>query len=243
MRVTVSGRFPVVQAGEHPMRAAIEAWRAHGDTTPRAAWDDPQLRKIQDETIDELVAVQERAGVDLPSDGYVPVYDEWFAWMLAVSGVEDGSPLRYLDTNTYYHSWRIQAPPRRVAATPAVAAYCRASARTARPVKPCLFGPYTLWAYGVRADGLDGSAFDAMVDVWTAEVAALAEAGCRYVQIEESVLQRPRHRGDVAMVQRGIERMAAAAPGVTLVLHLACGVVGDLLPRLLETPGLGGVGL
>ena len=243
MRVTVSGRFPVVQAGEHPMRAAVEAWRARGKTTPRDAWDDPQLRKAQDETIDELVGIQDQAGVDLPSDGYVPVYDEWFAWMPAVSDVEDGSPLRYLDTNTYYHHWRIQAPPRRVAATPAVAAYRRAAARTARPVKPCLFGPYTLWAYGVRGDGVGADAFDAMVDVWAAEVAALAEAGCRHVQIEESVLQRPRHRGDVAMVQRGIERMAAAAPGVTLILHLACGAVGDLLPWLLETPGLGGLGL
>jgi methionine synthase II (cobalamin-independent) len=243
VRVTVSGRFPVVQAGEHPMRAAVEAWRARGRTTPRDAWDDPQLRKVQDETIDELMGVQERAGLDVPSDGYVPVYDEWFAWMPAVSNVEDGSPLRYLDTNTYYHHWRIQAPPERVAATPAIAAYRRAAARTARPVKPCLFGPYTLWAYGVRADGVDGRAFDAMVEVWAAEVAALAGAGCRYLQVEESVLLRPKHRGDAAMVRRGIEQMAAAAPGVTLILHLACGPVGDLLPRLLETPGLGGIGL
>jgi 5-methyltetrahydropteroyltriglutamate--homocysteine methyltransferase len=243
VRVTVSGRFPVVQAGEHPMRSAVEAWRARGDTTPRAAWDDPALRKIQDETIDELVAVQEQAGVDVPSDGYVPVYDEWFAWMPAVSGVEDGSPLRYLDTNTYYHHWRIQAPPRRVAATPSVAAYRRAASRTSRPVKPCLFGPYTLWAYSVRAEGLDAAAFEAMVEVWAVEVAALADAGCRYVQIEESVLLRPKHRGSAAMVQREIERIAAAAPRVTLVLQLACGAVADLLPRLLETPGLGGIGL
>ena len=243
MRVTVTGRFPIVQAGEHPMRAAVETWRARGRTTPRDAWDDQQLRKVQDEAIDELVAIQDRTGVDLPSDGYVPVYDEWFAWMPAVSDVEDGSPLRYLDTNTYYHHWRIQAPPRRVAPTPAVAAFRRAASRTSRPVKPCLFGPYTLWTYGVRADGLGADGFDAMVEVWAAEVAALAEAGCRHVQIEESVLQRPRHRADVAMAQRAVERIAAAAPAVTLILHLAGGAVGDLLPRLLDTPGLGGLGL
>jgi 5-methyltetrahydropteroyltriglutamate--homocysteine methyltransferase len=251
LAVTVAGRFPVVVSGEHPMRRAVEAWRARGQTTPRAAWDDPELGRAQDETIDELVALQERAGVDLPSDGYVPVYDEWFAWMPAVSNVEDGSPLRYLDTNTYYHHWRIQAAPRRIAATPAIAAYRRAAGRTSRPVKPCLFGPYTLWAYGVRADGVGPGAFDAMVEVWAAEVGALAEAGCRYVQIEESVLQRRRHRGDVGMVQRALERIAAAAPEVRLILHLAGAAVDDpstgsgpaLLPRLLETPGLGGLGL
>jgi methionine synthase II (cobalamin-independent) len=45
------------------------------------------------------------------------------------------------------------------------------------------------------------------------------------------------------MVQRSLERIAAAAPSVTLILHLACGAVGDLLTRLLDTPGLGGLGL
>ena len=243
MRVTATGRFPIVTKGEHPLRAAVEAWRARGDTTPRSAWDDSELQAIQAATAEELVAVQDAAGVDLPSDGYVPVYDEWFAWMPAVSGVGDGSPLRYLDTNTYYHHWRIDSVPRQVAATPTVAAYKRAAARTSRPVKPCLFGPYTLWTYGVRGEGIEQASFDAMVDIWSAEVAALAEAGCRNLQIEESVLLRPKHRGDVRMVERAIERIAAASPGMTVVLHLACGAVGDLLPRLLDVPGLGGIGL
>ncbi|HEV8638485.1 MAG TPA: hypothetical protein VG370_30080 [Chloroflexota bacterium] len=240
--VTVTGRFPIVVAGEHRMRAAVEAWRGRGDTTPASAARDHGLLAAQAETARELVASQERLEVDLPSDGYVPVYDEWFAWQPSVSGVEDGAPLRYLDTNTYYHAWRIVATPRRVGPTPAVDAYRRATALTPRPVKPCLFGPYTLWAYGLKADRVGPDAFDAMVEHWAAEVAALAAAGARYVQIDESVLLRPKHRRDLPLVARALSRIAAA-PSVRLIAHFAGGAVSDLLPALLDVPGLGGIGL
>ncbi|HEY3078838.1 MAG TPA: hypothetical protein VGM69_02915 [Chloroflexota bacterium] len=262
--VTVTGRFPLVVAGAHRMRAAVEAWRARGDTTAASAARDGELLAAQAETTRELLAWQERGaavssgegavssseaavssaeGVDLPSDGYVPVYDEWFAWLPSVSGVEDGPPLRYLDTNTYYHHWRIVATPRRLGPTPAVAAYRRAAALTPRPLKPCLFGPYTLWAYAERAEGVGPDAFEAMVEHWAAEVAGLAAAGARYVQIEESVLLRPKHRRDLPLVADALARIAAAAPSLTLIVHFAGGTLGDLLPDLLDVPGLGGIGL
>ena len=57
-----------------------------------------------------------------------------------------------------------------------------------QPVKACLFGPFTLWAYALK-DAETGSAatFDALVDIWSAEVADLAAAGAYYVQIDEAV--------------------------------------------------------
>jgi 5-methyltetrahydropteroyltriglutamate--homocysteine methyltransferase len=240
---TVTGRFPVVVAGGHRMRAAVEAWRARGDTSAAASLRDPELLAAQAETAEELLAWQERDGVDLPSDGYVPVYDEWFAWLPSLAGVEDGPPLRYLDTNTYYHHWRLLAAPRRLGPTPVLAAYRRAAGLTRRPVKPCLFGPYTLWAYAERAAGVGRDAFGAMVEHWAAEAAALAAAGARYLQLEESVLLRPKHRSDLPLVADALARIAAAAPGLTLIVHLAGGPVGDLLTALLGVPGLGGVGL
>jgi 5-methyltetrahydropteroyltriglutamate--homocysteine methyltransferase len=243
MRVTPTGRFPIVRAGDHPLRAAVDAWRARGDTTPSSAARDGELAAAQAETARELIAEQEKLGVDLPSDGYVPIYDEWFAWAPA-AGVPVGSAIRYLDTNTYYHRWHLLKRPRRVEASPAVAAYRRAAALTAKPIKPCLFGPYTLWAYAVKeGEGATPGAFDSLTEIWAEELAALAAAGARTVQLEESVLLRPRHRGDFPLVARAVRRIASAAPGVTLIVHLACGAVGDLLPRLLDLPGLGGLGL
>jgi 5-methyltetrahydropteroyltriglutamate--homocysteine methyltransferase len=180
--------------------------------------------------------------VDLLGDGYVPIYDEWFAWLATVGGARVGNAIRYLDTNTYYHRWHLVERPRRLAPGPAVAAYRRATAMTDRQVKPCLFGPYTIWAYALKeGPGAAPGAFEALVDVWAAEVADLTAAGATYVQLDESVLLRPRHRTDLPLVRRAVERIAAAAPRARLLLHLAGGEIGDLLHPLLDLPvaGLG----
>jgi 5-methyltetrahydropteroyltriglutamate--homocysteine methyltransferase len=244
MLVTPTGRFPIVRDGAHPMRAALEARRARGEVTPEAARQDETLLVTQQETGRELLAAQEAAGVDLPTDGYIPIYDEWFAWAPSVAGVTTGGHIRYLDTNTYYHRWQLSEPPRRIGDGPAVASYRHAATLSRKDVKPCLFGPYTLWAYAVKEGaGATRTAFDALVEVVAGEVAALAAAGARYVQIDESVVLRPKHRGDVPLVAGAVERIAAAAPGLTLIVHLACGAVGDLLPAFLDISGLGGLGL
>lgn len=242
--VTPTGRFPIVRAGAHPLRSALEAWRARGESSPESVLHAPDVLAGQLLATQELVAAQEEAGVDVLGDGYVPVYDEWFAWAPSIDGVTAEGLIRYLDTNTYYHRWRLTGRPRRKGPGPSIAAYRRAAALTTKPVKPCLFGPYTLWAYATRGGEADTQrTFDALVDIWAEEIADLAAAGTRYVQLEESILLRPRHRSNVGMVRRAIERIAGAAPGVRLVLHLACGAVGDLLEPLLDTPGLHGLGL
>ncbi len=244
MQVTPTGRFPIVRDGAHPLRSALDAFRARGEVTAEAAQRDDALLAAQREAARELLAAQEAAGVDLPADGYIPLYDEWFAWAPSVAGVTTGGHIRYLDTNTYYHRWHLSEPPRRIGDGPAVAAYRHAAALTRKDVKPCLFGPYTLWAYAVKeGEGATRRAFDALAEVVAGEVAALAAAGARYVQIDESVLLRHGHRGDFPLAVAAVESIAAAAPDVTLIVHLACGAVGDLLPRLLEIPGLGGLGL
>lgn len=242
--VTPTGRFPIVRAGAHPLRSALEAWRERGDTSAESAQGAPDVAAGQLRATQELVAAQEEAGVDLLGDGYVPAYDEWFAWAPSIDGVTVGSLIRYLDTNTYYHRWCLTGRPRRKGPGPSVAAYRRAAALTTKPIKPCLFGPYTLWAYATsEGEAVSPATFDALIDIWAAEVADLAAAGARHVQLEESIILRPYHRSNAGMVRRAIERIASAAPGVQLFLHLACGAVGDLLEPLLDTPGLSALGL
>lgn len=244
MLVTTSGRFPIVSNGQHPLRAAVEEWRARVTPTPEAAWQDTELRAVQAETQAELLAAQGEAGVDILDPGFVPVYDEWFQMARAVSDLEVAAPLRYLDTNTYYHHWVLDRVPKRKGESPIVSAYCHAAALTDEPLKPTLFGPYTIWAYADRqGEGETPEAFAALVDMWAANAAALAEAGARYIQIEESVVLRPKHRTDFPLVAQALERIASAARGATVVTHLACGEIGDLLRPFLAIPGLGGLGL
>ncbi|MGH2356018.1 MAG: hypothetical protein ACRDJN_30800 [Chloroflexota bacterium] len=243
LRVTPTGRFPIVRAGHHPLRDAVDRWRARGNPSPESALEDSDVLAAQEIAARELLAAQEEAGVDLPSDGYIPVYDEWFAWAPAVAGVRLKNAIRYLDTNTYYHRWHITERPRRVRPGPHAAALRMARRLTSRPLKPCLFGPYTVWTYALREGAGDGpAAFDALVDVWAADVADLAAAGAQYLQLDESVLLRPKHRRAVGRVARAVQRIVKAAPSLPLILHFACGEVSDLLEPLLDLP-VAGIGL
>lgn len=243
MQVTASGRFPIVSNGEHPLRTAVEAWRTRGETTPEAAAADPALAAAQDEAQRDVLAAQQAAGADILADGYVPIYDEWFAWAASVDGVAAEKSIRYLDTNTYYHRWHLHRRPKRRGAGPAVRA-CRAAVALAdRPVKACLFGPYTLWAHALKeGDGGDDAAFDALVDIWSAEITDLATTGAAYVQLDESTVLRPQHRADFPLLERALRRIAHSAPAARIVLHLAGGEVGDLLPPVLDLP-IAGIGL
>lgn len=244
MLVTTSGRFPIVSNGQHPLRAAVEEWRERETPTPASAWQDEALRAAQAATQAELLAAQAEAGADILEPGYVPVYDEWFQMARVVPGLAVAAPLRYLDTNTYYHHWVLDRAPARQAESPIVSAYRHAAAHTEKPIKPALFGPYTIWAYADRQGAGDTpAAFDALVDIWAADAAALSEAGARYIQLEESVILRPKHRPDFPLVAQAIEKIAQAAPEATVIVHLACGAIGDLLTPFLEIPGLGGLGL
>lgn len=244
MLVTTSGRFPIVSNGKHPLRAAVEDWRARVTPTPEAAWQDTELRAVQADTQAELLTAQDEAGADILDPGYVPVYDEWFQLARIVPDLEVAAPLRYLDTNTYYHHWVLDKVPKRKGESPIVSAYRHAASLSHAPIKPGLFGPYTIYAYADRQGAGDTpEAFAALVDMWAADVAALAAAGAKYVQIEESVVLRPKHRADFPLVAQAIERIADAAVGATIVVHLACGEIGDLLDPFLAIPGLGGLGL
>ncbi len=244
MLVTTSGRLPIVSNGQHPLRTAVEEWRARVTPTPEAAWQDTELRAVQAETQAELLSAQSQAGTDILDAGYVPVYDEWFQMARAVPELNVAAPLRYLDTNTYYHHWVLDKVPQRKGESPIVSAYRHAAALTDAPLKPTLFGPYTIYAYADRQGAGDTpEAFAALVDIWAEDAAALAAAGARYIQIEESVILRPKHRADFPMVAQAVEKLTSAAPSATLVVHLACGAVGDLLQPFLEIPGLGGLGL
>ena len=244
MLVTTTGRFPIVSNGQHPLRAAVEDWRERETPTPASAWRDEALRAVQAATQVELLAAQTEAGADILEPGYVPVYDEWFQTARVVPGLAVAAPLRYLDTNTYYHHWVLDKPPTRGAESPIVSAYRHAAAHTDKPLKPALFGPFTVWAYADRQGAGDTpAAFDALVDIWAEDTAALAAAGARYIQLEESVILRPKHRPDFPLVAQALERIARAAPDATLIAHLACGEIGDLLQSFLAVPGLGGLGL
>ena len=82
MLVTTSGRFPIVSNGQHPLRAAVEDWRARVTPTPEAAWQDTELRAVQAKTQAELLTAQAEAGADILDPVTCPSMTSGFRWPL-----------------------------------------------------------------------------------------------------------------------------------------------------------------
>jgi len=175
--------------------------------------------------VEEAVRDQVDAGIDIPTDGEVPRenyihyhcrhIDGFDFTNLTRKPVRGGNYEANLPTVTgpvsardpfLVHDWR------------------RAQSFSERPIKITMPGPMTIW--DTNADAYYNNPKRLGADLAAAlnqEVLALAEAGCRYIQIDEPVFaRRPREALDF-----GFENLEKAFHGcpdhVTRVVHMCCG--------------------
>ena len=104
--------MPELQAfapGIYPRsEALVQATRDldRGRTAPEAV--DEQVER----DLEELVAAQQAAGLDLLSDGMLRWQDHFRPLLEAADGLETGALTRFLDTNTFYRAPRATGEPR-----------------------------------------------------------------------------------------------------------------------------------
>ena len=105
-----------------------------------------------------------------------------------------------------------------------------------RPVKVPITGPYTLarWSFNEHYDDTEAAAF-ALAELVNQEVAALVEAGARYIQVDEPALAQ--REDDHQVVGECLERIVAEVPDdVRLALHVCYGDYSRIYPELLDFP-------
>ena len=152
-----------------------------GETDLREAIEDASQLAILD---------QERAGLDVVSDGEVRRHDFILAFYGQLTGLAEVPPRRRLGPYLY-DSTPIFEVREKVAAPGGlgtVPEFEFASSRTARLVKTACAGPLTL-SQPMRLAGGYGKREDLMWDlagVVNQELKALVAAGCRFVQVDES---------------------------------------------------------
>jgi 5-methyltetrahydropteroyltriglutamate--homocysteine methyltransferase len=173
----------------------------------------------------ELVAVQERAGLDLLSDGMLRWQDLFRPLAEAADGLEARPLTRFLDTNTFYRAVLVDGEPRLRTPLPA-------------PDLPAgrwfgtLPSPY---AFARAADGRV-SAQALAANVLTPQIEAWAEAGCTLVVLSEPFLAREGEAGEA------VAALAELPDSVPLALQLVFGDASGLLDELAEAP-IAAVGL
>jgi 5-methyltetrahydropteroyltriglutamate--homocysteine methyltransferase len=203
-----------------------------------------EFKRIEDRAIDDVIALQERAGVEVVTDGELRRLSFVGPLTDTVDGVKpiEGAKVDWHDEEgdkPHFQPAIVQKlTPRRSLATEE---YAYARGRTSLPVKVTLPSPLMLallWKPGVSTEAYDDP-FDAFRDaagIVRAEALALAEMGCPYIQVdapELATLVDPAQRDFYASVgipserllSEGIELLDTMVQGVDahLGLHLCRG--------------------
>lgn len=193
------------------------------------AWDrgqTPEAEALLDAATAEAVRDQIDCGIDLPTDGeqrrdnYVHYqcrhFDgidfqtltprSWRGGAMETTLPTIRGQVRARDTSRLVRDWQV------------------AESAAGRPVKMTLPGPMTISDTTADAHYNDPEALARdLAKALNAQAKALAEAGCRHIQIDEPVFARKPH----AALDYGIETLAACFDGlpgdVTRVMHMCCG--------------------
>ena len=214
---------------EHQILRRTIAQHDKGEKTDEA------VRAAQDRMTELALAEQTEAGLDLVTDGQIRWADPISHLAGKLSGVRVNGLLRFFDTNFYFRQPVVEGTPERT--EPLLLEEFRfAQEKSARPVKVVLTGPYTLARLSVGENGGPGG-FEKMLEGYTAalaaEVAALAAAGAKVIQIEEPALLK--YLDDFPRFEQCLTALAMSKDSSQLALTLYFGdpaVVYDQLQTL-----------
>ncbi|BBK33217.1 methionine synthase (B12-independent) [Stella humosa] len=228
---TTIGSYPKPDYVRIPNWFEVRRRLAPGQWNPTQAYEqvladqDAEHAERLDRGTREVVAEQADAGIDIPTDGEVrrehyiyhqcrrfPGFD--FA-RLTSKAMRGGSWLAAVPTVT--------GPV--TAGTPGMPADWRiAQSATDRPVKMTLPGPLTIIDSTADAHYHDDRRLAAdLADALNHEIRALAEAGCRWIQVDEPVFARQLDRAldfGVEMLDRCFHGVPAAT---RRAVHICCG--------------------
>jgi 5-methyltetrahydropteroyltriglutamate--homocysteine methyltransferase len=181
--------------------------------------------KLLDEAVAEVVREQVAAGIDIPTDGEVRRDNYVHYHCRHLTGIDFA---RLTEKTVRAGAWKTTLPTITGAIAPRDHFLARdwrsAQAATDRPVKVTIPGPLTI--ADTLADDHYGDAVAlgaALAEALHFEVLALAEAGCRHIQIDEPVFARyPR-----AALSFGVDHLERCFHGlpaaVTRSVHVCCG--------------------
>ncbi len=186
---------------------------------------DADTKAAFDKATEDVVRLQVDCGVDIPTDGEMRRENYVHYHCRHLAGFDfDGLTKRVLREGAY-NAYLPTIRGRVSARTPFLPNDWRdAQAATDRPVKMTMPGPMTIMDTTADAHYGDSVKLAAdLADALNAEVLALAEAGCRYIQIDEPIFAR-RPQDALTFGIEALERCFHGLPdGVTKVMHMCCG--------------------
>ncbi len=192
----------------------------------RRAWAKRETGEIGEEEFDKVlkefielaIREQEKAGLDIVTDGMIRWYDQISHFAKVIEGVKINGLLRFFDTNTYFRQPVIGDD---VPSDPKIAhvilddfKFARSIAK--KEVKAVLTGPITLAR-------LSKGDFKKAVELYTKlienEVRALSQEGAKYIQIDEPALTARDIDGGEFPILPYLERIYKAKSPQTIIIY------------------------
>lgn len=229
VRTTCIGAYPKPEYVRLPDWFSIPAGPDSADPTEtwQAAFDalGPDAADILDRGVAEAIADQVDAGIDVPTDGEIPRENYIHYHCRHLQGFDFSTLTEKVLRNGAYTA-RLPTITGPVAARDVflVDDYRRAQAHCDRPVKITMPGPMTITDTNADDYYHDPARLGAdLADALNREVLALAEAGCRHIQIDEPLFARKPTEA-LAYGFANLERaFAHCPPEVTRTVHMCCG--------------------
>jgi 5-methyltetrahydropteroyltriglutamate--homocysteine methyltransferase len=215
MRAFIPGIYPRSEALVQATRD-LDRGRTTADEVERQVGSDFQ----------ELLRVQEEAGLDLLADGMLTWQDLFRPLVDGSAGLSARPLVRFLDTNTFYRAVLVDGEPKLQRPMPA-------------PDLPSgrwlatLPSPHSF----SRAADREVPAEALAAQLLAPQIEAYADAGCALVVLSEPFLTR--EASGLAALVAALGELPRPVP---IALHLPFGDAGPLLPELAEV-GLDGIGV
>ncbi|MCP3890203.1 MAG: cobalamin-independent methionine synthase II family protein [Desulfobulbaceae bacterium] len=228
IRTTTVGAWP------KPAEVPIPDWFQQERTTdanPTEALDasqehfDDDVSELLDRITQEVVKEQVNAGIDIPTDGEIRRENYIHSHCRHIEGINFD---RLTKKSMRSGAWEVSVPtitqPIRAGKSFLVREWQVAQAVTSNPVKITLPGPMTIMdSVANEFYGSEGKLAHTLADTLNVEIIRLAEAGCRWIQVDDPVFARYPE----AALSFGIENLERCFHGVsrevTRCTHICCG--------------------
>ncbi len=225
LTTTTIGAYP------KPESVAVETWFGARTRRPSEGYEaaldrmGAEAAGLLDAAVVEVVRAQVAAGIDIPTDDEVRRDNYVHYHCRHLTGIDFE---RLTEKTARAGAWKTTLPTITGPIAPRDRFLARdwriAQAATERPVKITVPGPLSIADTLADDHYHDAPALGAaLAEAIAVEVRALAEAGCRHIQIDEPVFARyPREAQDFGVEH--LERCFHGLPaGVTRTVHICCG--------------------
>ncbi len=227
LETTLAGAFPKIgdTTEEQKLRRSLHQF-------DKGEINDEDLAQIKNEVTEEVIRLQLEIGLDIVTDGLIRWDDPLTYLARKMNGFEISGLIRYFDTNTFYRQPIVESRVEHVRPM-LVNDFQFAQDHSLKPVKVVLTGPYTMAKLSRNRFYREFKqlVFD-LAHLFHREVAALEEAGCKYIQLDEPALLW--FKQDLPLFLQVYEILTAQLTKAEKIVQFNFGNIEGIYPKILN---------